>query len=69
MLRSPIMETHLTHNDWFAGCAYSLADIVLYGYNHCADEGGFELSRYGAVSAWLSRVAVQPRHMRLDESW
>ena len=44
-----VMETHLTHNDWFAGGAYSLADIALYGYTHCADEGGFELSRYGAV--------------------
>ena len=63
------METHLTHNDWFAGGAYSLADIALYGYTHCADEGGFELSRYGAVTAWLKRVAAQPRHVRLDESW
>ena len=44
-----VMETHLTHNDWFAGNAYSLADIALYGYTHCADEGGFELSRYKAV--------------------
>jgi glutathione S-transferase len=64
-----VMETHLTHNDWFAGGAYSLADIALYGYTHCADEGGFELSRYGAVTAWLKRVAAQPRHVRLDESW
>jgi glutathione S-transferase len=46
-----------------------LADIALYGYTHCADEGGFELSRYGAVTAWLKRVAAQPRHVRLDESW
>jgi glutathione S-transferase len=64
-----VMETHLTHNDWFAGGAYSLADIALYGYTHCADEGGFDLTRYKAVSAWLSRVAAQPRHIRLDESW
>ncbi len=64
-----VMETHLTHNDWFAGGAYSLADIALYGYTHCADEGGFELSRYKAVTAWLKRVAAEPRHVRLDESW
>ena len=63
------METHVRHHDWFAGGAYSLADIALYGYTHCADEGGFELSRYGAVSAWLKRVAAQPNHVRLDESW
>jgi glutathione S-transferase len=64
-----VMETHLVRNDWFAGGAYSLADIALYGYTHCADEGGFELSRYKAVSAWLKRVAAQPKHVRLDESW
>jgi len=64
-----VMETHLTHNDWFAAKAYSLADIALYGYTHCADEGGFELSRYNAVSAWLNRVAAQPKHVRLNESW
>jgi glutathione S-transferase len=64
-----VMETHLTHNDWFAGRSYSLADIALYGYTHCADEGGFELSRYRAVCAWLKRVAAQPNHVRLDESW
>jgi len=64
-----VMEAHLSHNDWFAGGAYSLADIALYGYTHCADEGGFELSRYKAVSAWLKRVAAQPNHVRLDEIW
>lgn len=50
-------------------CAYSLADIALYGYTHCADEGGFELFRYKAVSAWLNRVAAQPNHVGLNESW
>jgi glutathione S-transferase len=64
-----VMETHLARNDWFAGGAYSLADIALYGYTHCADEGGFELSRYKAVSAWLNRVAAQPNHVGLNESW
>jgi glutathione S-transferase len=64
-----VMETHLARNDWFAGDAYSLADIALYGYTHCADEGGFELSRYKAVCAWLNRVAAQPHHVRLAESW
>jgi glutathione S-transferase len=64
-----VMETHLTHNDWFAGGVYSLADIALYGYTHCADEGGFDLSRYKAVAVWLKRVAAQPQHVPLDESW
>jgi len=64
-----VMETHLGRNAWFAGESYSLADIALYGYTHCAEEGGFDLSRYPMVSAWLKRVAAQPNHIPLSESW
>jgi len=52
-----VMEDHLKKNDWFAGGQYSLADIALYGYTHCAEEGGFDLKKYPAVGAWLQRVA------------
>ncbi len=64
-----VMETHLKRNDWFGGQGYSIADIALYGYTHCADEGGFELSNYPAVVAWLKRVASQPKHIRLAACW
>jgi len=64
-----VMETHLKENDWFAGGRYSIADIALYGYTHCAAEGGYNLSDYPAVGRWLARVAAQPGHIPLDESW
>jgi glutathione S-transferase len=64
-----VMETHLKANAWFAGGRYSIADIALYGYTHCAAEGGFDLSRYPAVSAWLARVADQPGHIPMSETW
>lgn len=64
-----VMESHLSGQDWFAGNAYSIADIALYGYTHVAAEGGFELSDYPAVSAWLKRVAAQPKHITLDTRW
>jgi glutathione S-transferase len=60
-----VMETHLVQHDWFAGDRYSIADIALYGYTHCAAEGGFELSRYPAIGRWLDRVAAQPGHIPL----
>jgi glutathione S-transferase len=63
------METRLRTQDWFAGGRYSIADIALYGYTHCAGEGGFDLARYPAVSRWLSRVAQQPGHIPLSETW
>jgi glutathione S-transferase len=62
-----VMETHLGKNDWFAGGRYSVADIALYGYTHSADEGGFDLARYPAVSAWLARVAAQPGYIPLSQ--
>jgi glutathione S-transferase len=64
-----IMERHLKEHDWLAGERYSIADIALYGYTHAADEGGFDLSRYPAVSAWLKRVAEEPNYITLRESW
>ena len=63
-----VMETHLTTHRWFAGDRYSIADIALYGYTHSAGEGGFDLSRYEAVSKWLERVTSEPGYISLNES-
>jgi glutathione S-transferase len=64
-----IMENHLVRQDWLAGGQYSIGDIALYGYTHVAHEGGFDLSRYPAITAWLKRVASEPNHIALNESW
>ncbi|HEY4941478.1 MAG TPA: glutathione S-transferase family protein [Rhizomicrobium sp.] len=64
-----VMETHLSRHDWFAGNRYSVADIALYGYTHCAADGGFTLSDYPALSRWLKRVTEQPGYISLDETW
>lgn len=58
-----VMEQRLAAADWLAGSAISVADIALYAYTHMAGEGGFDLSRYPAVSAWLRRVAGTPGHV------
>jgi glutathione S-transferase len=64
-----VMEKHLAREPWFAGGQYSLADIALYAYTHAADEGGFDLTLYPAITAWLERVAAQPGHIPLSERW
>jgi len=61
-----VMQTHLAHRDWFAGGRYSIADIALYGYTHCAADGGFDLAAYPAVGAWLNRVQSEPGHVPLE---
>jgi len=58
-----VMEKHLAAQDFFAAGGYSIADIALFAYTHVADQGGFELERFPAVTAWLERVRAQPRHV------
>lgn len=58
-----LIDEHLARRDWLAGNAFSLADICLYAYTHVAEDGGFDLSRWPAVSRWLDRVTAQPGHV------
>lgn len=62
-----VMEDQLKSNDFFVGKHYTIADIALYAYTHVAHEGGFDLGRYPAISAWLKRVAAQPGHIRITD--
>ena len=64
-----VMERQLQKENWLAGGQYSIADIALYAYTHVAGEGGFDLKRYPAVSAWLTRIAEQPGYIPLSETW
>jgi glutathione S-transferase len=57
------MEGHLADRQFLVGECYTIADVSLYAYTHVADEGGFDLSRYPAINAWLDRVAAQPGHV------
>jgi glutathione S-transferase len=60
-----VMEEQLAREPFFAAGHYSVADIALYAYTHCAADGGFELARYPAVVAWLARVKAHPGHVPL----
>lgn len=55
-----VMEQALAGQDYLVGDRYTIADISLFAYTHVADEGGFDLGRLEAVSAWLDRVKGQP---------
>ncbi|MET0379299.1 MAG: glutathione S-transferase family protein [Spongiibacteraceae bacterium] len=60
-----VMEQHLHSRKFFVGENYSVADIALYAYTHVAADGGFDLSRYVAVTQWLRRVAAQPGYIAI----
>ncbi|HEU4961852.1 MAG TPA: glutathione S-transferase family protein [Sphingomonas sp.] len=60
------MDDHLALVDWMVGDAVSLADIALYAYTHVAEGGGFGLSLYPAVKAWIARIQALPRFVPMD---
>lgn len=63
-----VMETHLCSQPFFAGDKMSIADISLYAYTHVADEGGFDLSKYPAISKWLIRISEHPKHLPMQKT-
>jgi|SRR5579863_2266122 len=58
-----VMNSHLAEHPYLVGDQYTIADIALYAYTHVADEGGLDVTPYGAVRAWLARVASEPHHI------
>ncbi|WP_237045198.1 glutathione S-transferase family protein [Aquipseudomonas alcaligenes] len=60
-----VMEQQLQRTPYLVGEHYTLADIALYAYTHVAHEGGFDLSGYPAINAWLARIASHPRHVTM----
>jgi glutathione S-transferase len=53
-----VMAAHLTARDFFAGGAYSIADIALFAYTAAAENIGYRVPP--PVLAWLRRVRQQP---------
>ena len=60
-----VMEQQLGRTPYLVGEHYSIADVTLYAYTHVAHQGGFDLSAYPAITAWLERVASHPRHVTM----
>lgn len=60
------MERHLRERAFLVAERYTVADIALYAYTHVAHEGGFDMSGYEAIAAWMDRVAAQPGHVRIE---
>ncbi len=50
------LEGQLATTPYLVGERLTLADIALVAYTRVAHEGGFDLSHYPAVKAWVGRV-------------
>ncbi|MEH2025770.1 glutathione S-transferase family protein [Nostoc sp.] len=63
-----LMDKHLTSQAFFVGERYTIADIALFAYTHVADEGGFDLTQFPAIQAWIERVKTQPRYISITQA-
>lgn len=58
-----VMEAQLEKTPYLVGEQLTTADITLYGYTHVSEEGGFNLSNYPAIQAWIHRIASHPKYV------
>lgn len=62
-----VMENHLTTHEFFVSERYTIADIALFAYTHVAHEGGFDLTNFLAIKAWIKRVKSQSRYITITQ--
>jgi glutathione S-transferase len=63
-----VMENHLSTHTFLVGNRYTIADICLFAYTHVADEGGFDLTQFTAIEAWIERVKAQSRYISITQA-
>lgn len=61
-----VMENQLSRTPYLAGGRLTIADISLYAYTHVAHEGGFDLSGYPAVNAWMRKINGHPKYTAME---
>lgn len=62
-----LMESYLTTHSFFVGERYTIADIALFAYTHVAGEGGFDLTQFPAIQAWIEKVKTQPGYININQ--
>jgi glutathione S-transferase len=54
------LDNWLATRDWLVDNRYSIADIGMYGYVSMASQGGYDMTRFPSIAAWISRFQSQP---------
>jgi glutathione S-transferase len=54
------VDDWLSTQDWLVDNRYTIADIGMFGYVAMAPQGGYDMTRFPAIGAWLARVKAQP---------
>lgn len=56
----PLLEAHLSHNEWLALGHPTIADVAVMPYVALAPEGGVSLEPYPGIRAWIARIKALP---------
>jgi len=62
-----VLERGLSGRRWLVGDRVTLADVALFAYTHVAEEAGYRLADFPAVSAWIARFKTQPWYAPITE--
>jgi len=62
-----VLEDRLHDYTYLVGDSYSIADIALFAYTHCAEQGGFSLEPYAAIRSWVERIEELPGYLAIDQ--
>jgi glutathione S-transferase len=62
-----VLEARLHDYLFLVGEQYTIADIALFAYTHCADQGGFDLYGFPAVRSWIERLEEMPGYLKIDQ--
>jgi glutathione S-transferase len=55
-----VLEQCLAGRRWLVGDGVTLADIALFAYTHVADEAGYQLEDFPAISGWIAEFKRLP---------
>jgi len=58
-----MLEARLDERSYLVGDSCSIADLANFAYTHVAEDAGYQLSEYPAVTAWLERLRTLPRFL------
>jgi glutathione S-transferase len=63
-----VMEMALLQSDFLVGQTLTLADVCLLAYTRLAGEGGFDLSEFPSVRAWIHRAERELNLQPIEEA-
>ena len=63
-----IMDAQLSRTPYLAGEGLTIADISLYAYTHVAPDGGFVLTEYAHILAWMARIEALPNYLPMQNN-